>query len=318
MSRPLMADPSLFKLDLRGKTYVVTGANSGIGLVTAQQLAKQGATVVLACRRVAEGEAEATAIRASTPGAAVEVAALDLGSLASVRAFAADFLAKHDRLDGLINNAGVMNTPEGKTVDGFETQLGVNHLGHFLLTALLTERLLATPGARVVILSSCYHDFAMGQEGEIVLDDLHFQRRPYQGWKAYAQSKLANLLHARELARRFGDRGLVAVSVHPGWVRTNLIRNSMPVFLQDWVLRPFLRVFGGMIEPWEGTQATLHALLSPEVTAHNGAYFSQTGIYRDKACNRGGFPLRSPNPHAHDDTTAAALWAASERQVGLG
>ncbi|HMV68176.1 MAG TPA: SDR family oxidoreductase [Myxococcota bacterium] len=316
MPKPLMCDPALLQLDLRGKTYVVTGANSGIGLITAGQLAKQGARVVLAVRRVSEGEAAAAQIRAGHPPADVEVRALDLGSLASVRAFAEAFKADYARLDGLVNNAGVMNTAQGATVDGFETQLGVNHLGHFLLTALLTDRLVAAAPSRVVTLSSCYHDMAMGQEGEIALDDLNFQRRPYNGWKAYAQSKLANLLHARELARRLGDRGVTAVSVHPGWVRTNLIRNSLPVFVQDWLLWPVMRWFG-MIEPWEGAQTTLHALLSPEVPKDNGAYFSQLGMYRDKSLNRGGWPLRSPNPHAHDDATAARLWDESARLVGL-
>jgi NAD(P)-dependent dehydrogenase (short-subunit alcohol dehydrogenase family) len=314
MPKPLVCSPDLLSKDLAGLTYVVTGGNSGIGWATVAQLAKQGATVVLACRRVSEGE-RAVAGLGAVPGR-VEVAELDLASLASVRAFAAALLARHPALTGLVNNAGVMNTPRGTTRDGFETQLGTNHLGHFLLTELLAPALEAGAPARVVNVSSCYHDKAMGREGRIDFDDLHFERRAYDGWEAYAQSKLANVLHARALARRLGPRGVTAVSVHPGWVRTNLARTSMPLWAQDYVLRPLLRL-GGMIEPWEGAQTTLHALLSADVPAHNGAYFSQTGWYRDKAAGKGGWPLRSPNPRAHDDAAAARLDAVSRRLVGL-
>lgn len=314
MPKPLMCPESLLARDLSGKTYVVTGANSGIGLVTVGQLAKQGATVVLACRRTAEGE-KAKAALGPTRGR-VEVMALDLADLASVRAFSAEIIARYARLDGLVNNAGVMNTEKGTTKDGFETQLGVNHLGHFLLTELLLPTLQASAPARVVNLSSCYHDQAMGREGVIDFDDLHFRSRPYDGWTSYAQSKLANVLYACELASRVGASGVTAVSVHPGWVRTNLIRNSMPTFVQDWILRPIF-MLSGMIEPWEGAQTTLYALLEDEVTKNNGAYFSQTGNYRDKAANKGGWPLRSPNPHAHDLDAARRLTDVSRQLVGL-
>lgn len=316
MPRPLMCPPELLAQDLTGKTYVVTGGNSGIGLVTVETLAKQGATVVLACRRPAEGERERARIAASGAKGVVEVAALDLADLSSVRAFAEKFLASHDALHGLVNNAGVMNTATGKTRDGFEVQLGTNHLGHYLLTELLLPALERGAPSRVVILSSCYHDVAQGREGHIDFDDLQFERRPYDGWAAYAQSKLANLLHARSLAARVRDRGITAVSVHPGWVRTNLIRGSMPVWLQDTVLRPFLHL-AGMIEPWEGTQSTLYALLAPEVVKHPGAYFSQLGMYRDKRMNKGGWPMSSPNPEAQDDAVAARLEARSRELVGL-
>ncbi len=316
MAKPRMCPPELLAKDLSGKTYVVTGANSGIGLVTVEQLAKQGATVVLACRRVAEGERERDRIKASGARGRVEVAALDLADLASVRAFAAGFLASHDALHGLVNNAGVMNTATGKTKDGFEVQLGTNHLGHYLLTELLLGALEKGAPSRVVILSSCYHDKAQGREGHIDFDDLHFERRPYDGWAAYAQSKLANLLHARALASRVGDKGITAVSVHPGWVRTNLIRGSMPVWAQDWVLRPFMHL-AGMIEPWEGAQTTLYALLAPDVTAHPGAYYSQLGMYRERRLNDGGWPMESPNPEARDAAVAARLDAVSRKLVGL-
>lgn len=316
MAKPLLCPPDVLNKDLTGQVAIVTGANSGIGFVTAQQLASQGAQVVLACRRVAEGEARVAEIKAKHKDARLEVRALDLGDLSSVRAFAKDFLADHDALHLLINNAGVMNTPQGKTKDGFETQIGVNHLGHFLLTALLTDVLKKSAPSRVVVLSSCYHDKAMGREGEIVLDDLHFAHRKYDGWTAYAQAKLANLLHAQELAKRLEGTGVTVASVHPGWVRTNLSRHTGPTWLQNTVLRPVFAMFG-MIEPWEGAQTTLYAALGDDVTAHSGAYYSQIGLYRDKSKNRGGWPLESPNPHAHDDKMAAALWDKSCELVGL-
>lgn len=315
MPKTLVCPPELLTRDLRGQVVIVTGANSGIGLITAEQLARQGALVVLGVRRLGEGEAAADAIRRAVVGAQVEVRELDLGDLASVRRFAEGFLATHERLHLLINNAGIMNAPRGRTRDGFETQFGVNHLGHFLLTSLLTPRLIASAPARIVNLSSCYHDRAMGREGDIHFDDLFFERTKYDGWKAYAQSKLANLLHARELARRLAGTGVTAVSVHPGWVRTALMRHSMPAWLQA-VARPILRALG-MIEPWEGAQSTLYAALAPEVEAHAGEYFSQVGMYRDRAANAGGWPLRSPNPHAHDDEKARRLWEVSEELVGL-
>lgn len=317
MARPRMCPTELLAQDLSGKTFVVTGGNSGIGLVTVEQLAKQGATVVLACRRPAEGERERARIAAAGARGKVEVAALDLADLDSVRAFAAGFLRARDALHGLVNNAGVMNTPQGRTKDGFEVQLGTNHLGHYLLTELLLDALARAAPSRVVVVSSCYHDLAQGREGRIDFDDLHFERRPYDGWAAYAQSKLANLLHAKALAGRVRDRGITAVSVHPGWVRTNLVRASIPVWAQDYVLRPFLHL-AGMIEPWEGTQTTLYALLAPEVADHAGAFYSQLGMYREKRFSRGGWPMESPNPAAHDDAAAARLDAVSRALVGLG
>jgi retinol dehydrogenase-13 len=296
---------------------IVTGANSGLGLETTRVLARKGAAVVLAVRSEARGAAAVNVVRAGAPQASLAVMPLDLASLESVRAFAASFLASHEALHGLVNNAGVMNAPKGKTRDGFETQLGTNHVGHFLLTELLLPALERGAPSRIVNVSSCYHDVAMGRRGTIDLDDPHFERRRYDGWEAYAQSKLANVLHARQLAKRLDGTGITAVSVHPGWVRTRLIRSSMPVWAQDHVLRPFLRM-AGMIEPWEGAQTTLYALLSPDVPAHPGAYFSQLGLYRDKAANGGGWPLRSPNPQAHDDVLAERLDALSRKLVGLG
>jgi NAD(P)-dependent dehydrogenase (short-subunit alcohol dehydrogenase family) len=315
MPRPLLCSPALLERDLTGHVYVVTGGNSGIGLVTVEQLAKQGAHVVLAARRPAEAERARADVLSRSPRGSVEVAILDLASLASVRAFAAAVLGKHAAIRGLVNNAGVMNTPQGKTADGFESQLGTNHLGHYLLTELLLPALRQGAPSRIVNVSSCFHDFANGREGRIDFDDLHFERRAYDGWAAYAQSKLANVLHAKQLAKQLVGSGVTTASLHPGWVRTNLIRHSMPVWAQN-ALSPLFRL-GGMIEPWEGAQTTLHALLAPEVEGHSGAYFSQIGIYRDKAARKGGWPLRSPSPHAHDDEAAERLDRVSRKLVGL-
>lgn len=316
MSRPLVCPPELLQLDLSGKTYVVTGGNSGIGLVTVGQLARQGARVLTGCRDVARSETALAPLRQEGLRGSIEVFALDLGSLESVRSAAAWILERAPRLDALVNNAGIMNTPRGRTKEGFELQLGTNHLGHFLLTELLVPRLLTSAPSRIVNVSSCYHDTAMGKEGRIDLDDLSFERRPYDGWAAYAQSKLANLLHARDLSDRFASRGLVAVSLHPGWVRTRLIAPTMPLWIQDYLLKPFGRLVG-MLEPWEGAQTSLYCLLSPEIPRHTGAYFSQTGWYRDRKCNRGGWPLQSPNPQANDATLPARLTRVSRELVGI-
>jgi NAD(P)-dependent dehydrogenase (short-subunit alcohol dehydrogenase family) len=202
--------------DQGGRTAVVTGANSGIGLVTAQELARRGARVILACRSEARGKQAQEHIARQVPGADVQFRPLDLAELSSVREFAASY--PYERLDLLINNAGVMALPYGRTADGFETQFGVNHLGHFALTGLLLPKLLDTPGARVVVVSSFMHALA-----NIDMGDLNSERR-YRRWVAYSRSKTANLLFVHELARRLGAAGsdVVAAAAHPGYADTNL------------------------------------------------------------------------------------------------
>ena len=311
-----MCPPDLFEKDLSDRTIVVTGANAGIGFATAKQLAIQGAHVIIACRRQSVGEARAAEIKAEKPSASVEVRPLDLGNLQSVRSFAAGVHKAHDVLHGLINNAGVMNTPETKTSDGFEMQIGVNHLGHFLLTDLLLDALKKGAPSRIVNVSSCYHDQAQGRDGRIDLDDLHFEKRKYDGWEAYAQSKLANVLHVKGLAKRLEGSGVTAVSVHPGWVRTELAQHTMPLFVQNYLMRPVLKMMG-MIEPWEGAQTSLYAMLGEDVVDHPGEFYSQLGTYRDKSCNAGGWPMRSPNPAAHDEAMVDKLWKTSEALVGI-
>lgn len=322
MARPLRCEPHLFERQLDGQHYIVTGANSGIGWETTKQLLAQGASVILACRDVEAAERQLQSLEQRQAATVME---LDLARLASVRDFATRLDAMNLPCDGLVNNAGVMNTPLQRTAHGFELQFGVNHLGHFLLTKLMQDKLLAAatredrnPSApqrsRIVNVSSCFHDKAMGRSGRIDLDDPNFEKRSYDGWRAYAQSKLANVLHAQELAKRLDPDRVFAASVHPGWVRTRLARHSSPLWVQNFLLRPFFKL-SGMIEPRDGAQTSLHVLLSDTAVQHNGAFFSQKGIYRDRAKNRGGWPLESPNPNTHDSNQARGLWQLSEALV---
>jgi NAD(P)-dependent dehydrogenase (short-subunit alcohol dehydrogenase family) len=316
MYRTLRCDPKLFEKDLTGRVYIVTGANSGAGLATVEQLVRQGAKVVAACRRVAAGE-EATKHLASERGS-VKVMALDLSSLASVRRFVSEFEATHSRLDGLVNNAGVMSTPEGRTEDGFETQFGTNHLGHFLLTELLLDKLKASAPARIVCVSSVAHAGLGKEVGEIRLDDLKFEQRPYDATRAYTQSKLAIVVYARHLAKRLEGTRVSVFSVHPGWIRSNLVKHMAPTWVQNVLLRPFSGLLG-MMSAEDGAQTQLHCLLDDDAPQHSGEYYSQNSVlYRDRANRPGGWPMRSPNPNVYDDTLALALYEVSSKLVGYG
>ncbi|MEM7217979.1 MAG: SDR family oxidoreductase [Pseudomonadota bacterium] len=315
MPKTLRCDPALFEKDLAGRTYIVTGANSGSGIATTQQLVQQGAHVVAACRRVDAGE-EATAGLGNERGS-VQVAALDLESMESVREFVQWFGAEHDSLAGLVNNAGVMNTPEGRTKDGFETQFGVNHLGHFLLTELLLDTLKSSAPSRTVCVSSVAHAGMAGREATIDLDDVHFDDRDYDGGAAYNQSKLAIVVYARHLAKRLEGTGVSVFSTHPGWIRSNLARHSMPLWVQNVLMRPLSGPLG-LLSYEEGAQTQLHCLLADDAPEHSGEYFSQHSVlYADKANRPGGWPMRSPNPLTYDDDLAERLYAASVEMVGL-
>ena len=311
----LVCDPKLFDKDLSGTVTIVTGANSGTGLATVEQLVKQGAHVIAACRRVAAGQEAVGSIEGAR--GSVEVMELDLGSLASVRSFVQAFAEKHDRLDALVNNAGVMNTPEGKTVDGFETQFGVNHLGHFLLTELLLDTLKKSVPSRIVSVASAAHAGMSGKAAELHLDDLDFERRGYDPTLSYNQSKLAMVIYARHLAGRLEGTGVSAFSVHPGWVRSSLIKHTMPTWVQNWVMRPFGGLMG-LMGPEEGAQTQLHCLLDDDAPKHSGEYFSQNSMfYADKEDKKGGWPMRSPNPLVYDDALAGRLFEVSTELVGL-
>ena len=306
MAETLMCDPKLLAQDLTDRTYIVTGANSGTGLSTTTQLVRQGARVIAACRRVQAGM-DATEFLADEPGSA-EVMELDLANLKSIRRFADAFRARHAGLDGLVNNAGVMNTPEGRTADGFETQFGVNHLGHYLLTELLLETLKTSAPSRIVIVSSAGHAAYFDGFVTIDFDDLHFESRQYNGGTAYMQAKLANVLHARQLAKRLRDTGVSVFSTHPGTVKSNLVRHTDPSLYEGHE----------MLSIEEGAQSQLHCLLDPNAPQHSGEYFSQRSpYYPDKADHSGGWPMRSPNPNANDDAIAERLDEVSRKLVGL-
>ncbi|MFE0684915.1 oxidoreductase [Streptomyces sp. NPDC058961] len=291
--------------DQSGRTAVVTGANSGIGLVTARELARRGARVVLACRSEARGRAAEERIRGEVPDAQVEFRPLDLADLASVRDFAAKL--PYERLDLLINNAGVMALPFGRTADGFERQFGVNHLGHFALTGLLLPRLRAAGAARVVSVSSGMHALS-----NIDIRDLNSERR-YRRWIAYGRSKSANLLFIHELARRLRAAGsdVVAAAAHPGYAATNLQTQAVRIEGRRRAERIVELGNRIMAQPAEaGALPTLFAATAPGVRPD-----SFTGpslmMWRGSPATswRAGWTL--------NDVAGERLWSASERLTGI-
>lgn len=291
--------------DQSGKTAVITGANSGLGLQTALVLAAKGARVELACRNAARGEAARQRIRAETGSDRVRVRPLDLGSLASVRAFAA---AQEAPVDLLINNAGVMATPHRATTDGFELQFGVNHLGHFALTGLLLPALRAARAPRVVTVSSLAH-----RGGRMYFDDLD-AARSYRPWARYNQSKLANLLFTFELSRRLEARGenLVAAAAHPGFASTNLTSGmNHPASLD--VLGAFFRLLGqnGAL----GALPTLYAATAPEV--RGGDFYGPDGPGQLRGTLHGKPAPVTPAPQARDPDAARRLWEVSTKLTGV-
>ena len=311
----LMCDEKLFEKDLSGQTYIVTGANSGAGLATMTQLVEQGAHVVAACRRADAGK-EAVAAMAGKKGSA-EFMPLDLASLKSVRDFADAFKSKHSKLTGLVNNAGIMATPEGKTKDGFESQFGTNYLGPFLLTELLLDTLKASAPSRVVHVSSVAHAGMNKAEGDVVLDDINFTSRKYDPTVAYCQSKLALVLNASQLAKQLEGTGVTVVSVHPGWIRSNLAKHVMPLWIQNVAMRPFSKMLG-LLSYEEGAQTSLHCLLDDDVPNHTGEYYSQNSVlYKNKEDKAGGWPMKSPNPKAYDQNLSDKLYQASREMVGI-
>jgi len=287
-----------------GRLAVVTGANSGIGLVAARELARAGATVILACRDTDKGSAAASDITSQAADAKVEVAALDLASLASVRAFAERFNADHDSLDLLINNAGVMAPPRRTTVDGFELQFGTNHLGHFALTALLIDKLQGREDARVVTVSSGAHRF-----GKMNFDDLQGERQ-YGRWAAYGQSKLSNLLFMFELDRRLRASGSTvrSLAAHPGYAATHLQSAAAPA-LDRWVMAFTNVVMAQSAEM--GALPTLYAATHPG--QEGGTYIGPGGFMEQR-----GYPTRvEARPAAHSREDAARLWEVSEELAGV-
>jgi NAD(P)-dependent dehydrogenase (short-subunit alcohol dehydrogenase family) len=300
-------DQVLEGIDLDGQLALVTGGSGGLGAETARALASKGARVVVTARDAARGEEVAQGIRKATGNDGIEVEELELGSLASIRAFAERFLARHGAVQILINNAGVMACPFAKTADGFELQFGTNHLGHFLMTGLIAPALLRGAPARVVSVSSRGH-----QQSPVVFDDIHFERRPYDKWAAYGQSKTANVLFAVELERRLGPRGVHANALHPGVIPTDLSRHMVQEDYEH--LRK--RAPGGRLQIKSveaGAATAVYAATAPELEGRGGLYLEDCGIAEvDDAENAAG-GVRS---YALDPDAARRLWSTSEQMVG--
>ena len=293
---------------LDGATAVVTGANSGIGFPVARELARAGATTVLAVRDPGRGAAARDRILAAAPGASVAVVRLDLAELASVRRAAAEILDRHPRIDVLVDNAGIMATPRRITADGFELQLATNHLGHFALTGLLLPALSAAPSARVVTVTSYY-----ARRGRVELSDLDRERR-YRPFDAYAQSKLANLLFAVELDRRARAAGLplASVAAHPGWAATNL-QTAGPRMAGSKSRERGARLLNRWLaqSDEDGALPTLRAAVDPDV--QGGEFYGPGGGFGIR-----GAPVRiDVYPGARDPRLAADLWAVSEQRTGV-
>ena len=287
--------------DQSGRVALVTGANSGLGLHTSIALARKGARVLMACRDAGRAQAALQRVRADVPGATVELVTLDLASLASVEAAADEVAGRTPVLDLLVDNAGVMATPKGVTADGFELQLGTNHLGHFALTGRLLPLLLAAPAARVVVVSSGAH-----RTGRIAFDDLQSERG-YSRWKAYGQSKLANLLFVRELDRRAAATPLLVAAAHPGYAATHL-QSGQGSFLLEAVMKVGNAVIAQSDEA--GALPSLYAATMPDV--RRGDYWGPSLAELRGAPKRVG-----RSAAAQDDTAARRLWDESERLTGV-
>ena len=281
----------------KGKTILITGGNSGIGYYAALALAKAGAHVVIAGRNPDKIDQAIKSIEAEAVVGHLEAGIVDLASLESVRQFAAQFVVNHSRLDILINNAGVMMPPEGKTEDGFESQFGINYLGHFALTGLLFDRLQSTTGSRVVTLSSIAHRGA-----QIDFDNLRLEK-PYDQKREYYQSKLADLLFTLELGRRIDaiEASVLSVACHPGFTKTELQRHVDPAILEKMTF----------MDAWQGSLPTLVAATGPNVV--QGDYFGPDG-----PGELGGFPaIGEIDASALDTAVAKRLWVVGQNETGI-
>ena len=275
-----------------GKTSIVTGANSGIGLAVATELARMGGTVVLVCRDKSRGEAALEGIKKASGNEKVELMVADLASLQSVRKLASDFMAAHEHLELLVNNAGVLIGTRTTTVDGMETTFVVNYLSHFLLTNLLLDLLKRSAPARVVNVTSAAHF-----SGRMDFDDLQ-EERSYRASRSYAQSKLAQVLFTHELAKRLSGTGVTANSVHPGAVRTHWGDEGGLFGIGVRIARPF------MASPEKGARTPLYAATSPEVEGISGKYFSN-------------MKEATSSKESYDEAEARRLWDVSLKLSGL-
>jgi NAD(P)-dependent dehydrogenase (short-subunit alcohol dehydrogenase family) len=289
--------------ELKGKTILVTGANSGIGFEAAKEFSRKGATVILACRNMEKAEKALNDIKNEIPTALAEIMELDVSSLKSVQLFVEAFKAKHKSLDILLNNAGVMMTPYGKTVDGYELQFATNHLGHFALSGELIDLLRSTPGSRVVNVSSLAHMI-----GKMDFSDMMFENgKGYTPAKAYGRSKLANLLFTYELQRRFDSMNTdtIAVAAHPGVSSTNLDRHigDRGIFS---VISKNMSQTSAM-----GALPSIRACVDPDVKG--GQYYGPGNFM-----NMTGYPiLVRSNARSHNKKDAKKLWELSEKLTGV-
>ncbi|GJD09297.1 Retinol dehydrogenase 12 [Galdieria sulphuraria] len=289
-------------VNLKGKVVVVTGANTGIGKETCIQLAKMGATIVMACRDSSRALKAKEQVVKLSKNEDIDIIRLDLSDLSSVRQFVSDFCKKYSRLDILFCNAGVMALPKRETTkDGFEMQFGVNHLGHFLLTNLLLDRLIASAPSRVIVVSSYGHTF-----GKIDFDNLQWERN-YSGFAAYGASKLANILFVKELDKRLKQQNanVGVYAVHPGAVRTELARYILSSWWKKLLAAPVLPLsYLLMKDPYHGAQTQIRCAIDPSLQQSSGKYFAD--------CKE-----TTPSAAARDARVAEKLWQVSEQLVGM-
>lgn len=302
------AEEAARNIDLSGQTIVVTGGSAGLGVETARVLAACGAQIVSVVRDEAKGSAAAETIRQSVPSADIEIAVVDLFDLASVRRGAEDIAKRFPRIDRLINNAGVMACPLGRTAQGLDTQLGTNHLGHFVLTARLIPALLAGAPARIVNLSSAGHRMSPFR-----FDDPFFEKDDYNKWVAYGQAKTANVLFSVALDKRFKGRGIRSYAVHPGGIQTELGRHMDENDLKD--LMDLRKGRSPMVfkQVPQGAATTVWAATAPELDGHGGLYCEDCGVaetIEDPSMDQGIMSW------ALDEEAAERLWALSEEWSG--
>ena len=284
--------------DQKGKVVIVTGSSSGLGYETAKVLANKNATVIVAVRNEVKGNAAVESIKAENPNTDIQVILIDLSNLESIHKFTENFKKKFNKLDLLINNAGVMNPPYTKTKDGFELQFGTNHLGHFALTGLLIDLIKKTPNSRIVNVSSTAHKI-----GKLNFEDLNWETRRYKKMRSYGDSKLANLYFSKELQRRLDKEssGVIVASAHPGASSTPLTRHSL-----------FFRILSLIVQNSEmGALPTLYAAVGPDIQGND--YIGPGGFQETR-----GYPKKvEPAEHAKDDDVAAKLWDVSEKMTGV-
>ena len=303
-------DEVLDGIDLSGRRFVITGAASGLGEESTRALAAHGASVLMLARDPAKNDEAAARVRDAVPDAELSLDTVDLADIASIRSFAARYVDAGGPIDVLMNNAGVMACPFGHTADGFEMQFGTNHLGHFELTRLLTPAVVAGDAPRIVNLSSAAHGIA-----DVDLDDPNFERTEYNEWVAYGRSKSANALHALVLASRLAGDGVLAYSVHPGGIMTNLGRHLNDDLMQQMLTRAQERAekageSGGMQFKSipQGAATQVWAATSPDLVDHSGAYLADCGLGVEGGnTGRNGF-----EPYIADTSTADRLWDLSE------